>query len=215
MKILHARRRNARPSLTCLGTAFVLASLSIGTPGAAGTDGSPAPRAQSDMLTALSASGPRASTDAQARIFDPIIGDWDFDCTIYPDKGDSYDFAGEWKFDWILDGAAIQDVWIGYKEGRAPGQRHMGTTLRFYDPKIDQWQVMFIVPISGKIIQLKGGAQGDRIVLDGIDVTGAALRWSFNDIKPDSFLWRGETSYDGGKSWRTEQIMKLRRKRTT
>jgi hypothetical protein len=167
------------------------------------------------MLTSLSANGPRESTEAQARIFDRIIGDWDFDCTIYPDKGSSYDFAGEWRFDWILDGAAIQDVWIGYKEGRAPGQRHMGTTLRFYDPKIDQWQVLFIVPSSSKIIQLKGGAQDDRIVLDGVDVSGALLRWSFNDLKTDSFLWRGETSSDGGKSWRTEQIMKLRRKRTT
>jgi len=203
----------AFPTLrACAVAALALASLSVARETVA--DPNAATRGiSSEMLSALAANGPRPTDAAGSRTFDRVIGDWEFDCTIYPDEGKSYDFDGEWKFDWILDGAAIQDVWIGYQEGRSPGQRHMGTTLRFFDPQVGQWRVIFIVPRSGKIIQLQGGAQDDRIVLNGVDVTGAGLRWSFNDIKPDSFLWRGETSYDGGKTWRTEQIMKLRRKR--
>jgi hypothetical protein len=46
----------------------------------------------------------------------------------------------------------------------------------------------------------------------GDDVDGSKLRWSFNHIKVGSFLWRGETSADGGKTWRIEQEMRLNRR---
>lgn len=59
---------------------------------------------------------------------------------------------------------------------------------------------------------LRGGTEGDRIVLLGQDVDGSALRWSFNDIQQNSFSWRGEISADGGKTWRTEQEMMLKRR---
>jgi len=58
---------------------------------------------------------------------------------------------------------------------------------------------------------LKGGAVGDRIVLEGVDRDGSPFRWSFNDIRRDSFVWRGEISSDGGKTWRLEQEMRLKR----
>ena len=59
------------------------------------------------------------------------------------------------------------------------------------------------------MISLAGGVVGDRIVLLGVDVDGSPLRWSFNDIKPDSLYWKGEISSDGGKTWRVEQEMRL------
>jgi hypothetical protein len=37
------------------------------------------------------------------------------------------------------------------------------------------------------------------------------LRWSFNDITPDAFVWRGEHSTDGGASFRLVEEMRLRR----
>jgi hypothetical protein len=49
-------------------------------------------------------------------------------------------------------------------------------------------------------VALKGGAQGERIVLNGIDTEGMRIRWSFNDIQADFFRWLGEKSNDGGKT---------------
>src|SRR5205807_303730 len=65
--------------------------------------------------------------------------------------------------------------------------------------------VMFAAPSFGAAIRMEGGAEDDRIVLRGNDDKGNLLRWSFNDIRPDSFVWRGETSHDGGKTWRLEE----------
>jgi hypothetical protein len=40
----------------------------------------------------------------------------------------------------------LQDVWIGYQKSRSPGERGIGTTLRFYDAKAAQWHIIFVVP---------------------------------------------------------------------
>ena len=153
----------------------------------------------------------RAPADA-ARLFDHFVGAWDFECDFYAPDGTRTQFPGEWSFAWVLDGRAMQDIWVGYLRGRAPGQRGMGTSVRFLDTKSQQWRVVFVAPEGGKILTLKGGGVGDRIVLEGLDADGSMLRWSFNDVRQDSFLWRGETSADGGKTWRVEQIMRLRRR---
>jgi len=98
----------------------------------------------------------------------------------------------------------MQDVWIGYPK-RPDDERSIGTTLRFFDSKTGVWRVIFVAPAYGIITTLEGGAEGDRIVLRGKDGDGASLRWSFSDIRDDSFTWRGEISQDGGKTWRLEE----------
>jgi hypothetical protein len=36
------------------------------------------------------------------------------------------------------------------------------------------------------------GTNGDRIMLEGAADDGSALRWSFNEIRQDSFVWCGK-----------------------
>jgi hypothetical protein len=40
---------------------------------------------------------------------------------------------------------------------------------------------------------------------------GNLVRWSFRDITPDSFLWRGELSRDEGATWLTNVEFTARR----
>ena len=45
-------------------------------------------------------------------------------------------------------------------------------------------------------------ADGETIVQEGKGAGANPIRWSFSDIAPKSFRWRGEVSADGGATWR-------------
>jgi hypothetical protein len=167
------------------------------------------PRQQ--MIAVLSASGPHASLGDEARVWDRFVGTWDCDFGFHLEDGSVRHSPGELEFGWVLDGRAIQDLWITYpKQGEK--ERGIGTSIRFFDDKSRTWHVVFVNPKYGAVLSVQGGVEGDRIVLRGDDKEGSQLRWSFNDIRDDSFTWRGEKSRDGGKTWRLEEEHHMRRR---
>ncbi len=155
--------------------------------------------ARREMISALPAQGPHTSLANKAQAFDRFVGTWDTDYTFYAPDGTTTKRTGEVLFGWIIDGRALQDIWISYPK---EGERDLGTTIRFYDTKSGIWRVVWIYPAGGVITTLTGGPVGDRIVLRGQGTDGGLLRWSFNEIQADSFVWRGEVSYNNGESWR-------------
>ena len=174
--------------------------------------GAPDPDPRRDLITALPAPGPHLSLGAEARTFDRVVGAWDADYSFHAEDGGVSHSKGEVRFGWVLDGHAIQDIFIGYPK-RPTDERNVGTTLRFFDAKTRVWRVVFVAPAFGVIITLEGGADGDdRIVLRDKDSDGSSLRWSFYDIRADSFTWRGEISHDGGKTWRLEEEHHMKRR---
>lgn len=67
--------------------------------------------------------------------------------------------------------------------------------------------------MTGAKSQLVGRRQGDDIVQEGTRPDGALVRWSFCEITPSSFHWKGESSPDGGRTWRLEAEFLGRRMR--
>ena len=165
-----------------------------------------------DMITALPSLGPHRSLGEEARLFDRLVGTWDCDYSFHAQDGTVSHSSGELKFGWIIDGRALQDIWIGYPKDGSKDERSIGTSVRFFDTKAKIWRVVWVAPANGLLITLQGGAEGSRIVLRGQDSDGSSLRWSFNDIQADSFVWRGEKSRDGGKSWRLEEEHQMKRR---
>jgi hypothetical protein len=164
-----------------------------------------------DMITTLEARGPHPSIRDQAQTFDRFVGAWDCDYASFKEGGTTEHAKGEVIFGWILDGRAVQDIWT-WSEKDSSGERKLGTTVRFFDPKIGKWRIIWIDPVSPAIKLLTGGAVGDRIVLEGTADDGVRIRWSFNDISKDSFIWRGEKSWDEGKTWRLTDEYHLTRR---
>jgi hypothetical protein len=164
-----------------------------------------------DMIKALGASSPHPSLGEEARVFDRLVGTWDCDYSFFLEDGSVRHKKGELLLGWILDGRAVQDIFVTYP---ADGEkdRRIGTTVRFFDTALKQWRVVFVSPQFNYLVNVQGGLEGDRIVLRGVDIDGAPIRWSFNDIKPDSFLWRGEKSHDGGKTWKVEEEHHMKRR---
>jgi hypothetical protein len=65
---------------------------------------------------------------------------------------------GEPSFGWILDGTAIQDIWrvpIDPME-RSRQLAFYGTTIRFYDLRIEAWRSAWIDPMNGRIQRFIG-----------------------------------------------------------
>jgi hypothetical protein len=167
-----------------------------------------------DMVSALGAAGPHLprAPDADAKLFDGFVGTWDCDYSFISPDGSVRRSSGELLFGWVMDGHALQDIWISYPQRGVASGRLIGTSVRFFDPIEQIWRIVFIAPQARGIIQVSGKSEADRIVLHGTDTGGANVRWSFNDIEADSFTWRGESSTDGGATWVLQEEHHMRRR---
>jgi hypothetical protein len=163
------------------------------------------------MINVLASGEPHPSLGEEAQTFDRFVGTWDGDFTSYREGGAVYHRRGELHFGWVLDGRAVQDLWIAYPTA-ARKEREIGTTIRFFDTSLKQWRIVFILPEFNYLVTLQGGREGDRIVLRGIDPNGLSLRWTFSEITRDTFHWQGEKSYDGGKTWKLEEDHHMKRR---
>lgn len=140
-----------------------------------------------------------------ADLYGWLIGSWEVDVTDYDLGATPRKSKGEWHFSRTLEGRAIQDVFIvpirGAREGIGKEGNRYGNTFRFYDPKIDAWHITWFNPVRHVKNELVARRKGTDIVQEGKLDDGTLMRWSFVDIKSDSFRWLGESSNDGGKTW--------------
>ena len=127
-----------------------------------------------------------------------LIGDWEMDSVVHDADGNTQPGpSGEIHFGWVLEGRAIQDVWI------LPGVFY-GSTLRIYDPRIDAWRILWSDPLRPYFGQQIGRARGKDIVQEGTNDANESTRWTFTEITPNSFHWIGEKSPDRGTTLKTE-----------
>ncbi len=164
------------------------------------------------QIIGLEASAPYPGLTDKLALFGQFIGDWDIVEVRYPQPhGTPLTRHGEVHFGWILDGRAVQDVWMAYDDvaGRAVP---IGTTVRFYDPKIDAWHSIWLNPVGGYVQEFVARKVDAEIVLEGKTVDGGfPERWIFSEVTSDSFRWRAEETHDGGNTWILTEEMRIRR----
>jgi hypothetical protein len=169
------------------------------------------------MLDALAADGPAAEHVEELMLFGQFVGEWEFDWTGYDENGEAtLSERGEWIFAWVLEGRAVQDVWIippRDRRGQAGVNRgEYGTTIRFYNPLLDAWYVTWNGPIQGNRRIFLARRLGDEIVQEGQTEEGHPMRWIFSEITDLSFHWRGVVSKDGEATWQLREEMGVRRR---
>jgi hypothetical protein len=172
----------------------------------------------SGFAAVLHAAGPAPDRAETLGLYGRFIGGWEAEITAFSADGKAHPGQGEIHFGWILEGRAIQDVWmIPRRKDRKPGAPAMpvagnwyGTTLRIYDPALDAWRIYWLDPATNSFRCQIGRRHGDDIVQEGKTESGAMSRWSFTDITRDSFRWLGEASPDG-KAWRLVVEVRARR----
>jgi hypothetical protein len=192
-------------SCACVGITVVAAT------GKAGSTSAPDPRFA--MTTALRAPGPHPSLGDHASVLGRLVGTWDVEYMDISKDGTAIHRSGELLVGWVMDGRAIEDLWIVYPSG-AGKDREVYADVRYFDPRSGTWPAIFIDPQIASVATFTGGAVGDdRIVLDSQDlVAGQSRRWSFNDIRDGSLVFRDAASSDGGKTWRLKSEYHMKRR---
>lgn len=172
----------------------------------------------SGFLDALVAKGPHPSLGRHAETYGRLIGSW---AGHYEDRSEDDAVARgrmEVHFAWVLEGRAVQDVWIAPPiaarlEGRkSDGRDTYGSTLRVFDPAIEAWRVVWLNPPTDVRNDLVGRRVGDDIVQTGW-FRDRAIKWIFTRMAPDSFIWQAFELEADGATWRPVTQFDLKRTR--
>ena len=175
------------------------------------------PILEQDFLGLLRTSGRSVEIPEAEDVYGWLVGSWELDVLHYKAQDVSFKkLKGEAHFGWVLEGRAIQDVWIMPRPSdRTPqsdrSHNMYGTTLRVWDPQIQAWQIRWINPVSGHEERQIGRRVGEEIVQIGARANGTSTRWRFTEITSDSFFWIGEGLRTDGKSWLLEGEFQARR----
>ena len=145
-------------------------------------------------------------------IFGQFIGKWNFDLKIFDKKEETIELKGNWIFERILNGLAIQDVWTvpfrDSKEGKIPFFEY-GTSIRNYNLTTRKWKVTWIGPIQNQYFVFDVKYTNNEICLKLINHDNLKMRWIFYDIKEKTFQWRSEIFLMNKSEWFTNCHMTL------
>jgi hypothetical protein len=167
-----------------------------------------------DFYSALSASGRSPEIPESLDVYGWLIGSWELDVLHYRVDVTERHLKAEAHFGWVLEGRAVQDVWImpprTWRTTDQDESTMYGTTLRVWDPLIQAWRVTWINPVTSRD-ELIGRWHGKDVVQMGAHADGTPIRWSFTEITPESFHWIGEALQPDAKTWKIEGEFHARR----
>ena len=170
------------------------------------------------LAAALSAPGRSPEIPESADCYGWLVGSWDLEVRHYWSDVSDRGLRAEAHFGWVLEGRAVQDVWIMPRREDRSGPvdkalNSYGTTLRVWDAALQAWRVTWINPVAGHRVDLVGRWEGKDVVQIGSRDGGATpVRWTFSEITPDSFRWTGEALLPDGKTWKLEGEFRARRR---
>src|SRR4051812_38613315 len=157
----------------------------------------------------------------ELQLYGQFVGDWDAGITIHGPDGATYRASGEIHFGWVLEGRAVQDVWMIPRLDERKGVQTVpiagnwyGTTIRAYDPTIQAWRIYWIDPATNSFRQQIGRARGPDIVQESTADCDALSRWSFTKITKNSFHWLGEAKPAGSPDWQLLVEVRADRRRS-
>jgi hypothetical protein len=162
------------------------------------------------LLAILSVSGRSPEIPEAADAYGWLIGSWELDVYHYKAVDvTAHRIKGEAHFGWVLEGRAVQDVWIMPQRSERTADldktnNMYGTTLRVWDPSIQAWRITWINPVTGHREEQVGSWRDKDVVQLGSQSDGTQTRWMFTEITPDSFHWIGESLPPDGKTWKLE-----------
>jgi hypothetical protein len=166
-------------------------------------------QSESTFLKTLAADGPDPVHAQAMQLFGQFAGSWEHTWRFF-DGRENASGSGQWHFGWVLQGRAVQDVFIAYN---ADGSLYdYGSTIRVYDPAQERWNIAYLGPLTQTCRTFTARMVEDEIVLEGRNADGHLIHWIFSEITSSTFRWRGEISENDGLTWRLYEEMRLKRR---
>ena len=132
------------------------------------------------------------------RDFDYLLGDWEFTA----DSKQYGKFSGFWSAVRVGDGGPILDE---YRAVAGDGSNYVTRTLRAYNGRRNQWELVSTDGASGLQNFGTGHREGDEMRIEQKFGVGTATpsiwRIRYYNIQPDRFSWTADQSKNGGKTW--------------
>ncbi len=144
-------------------------------------------------------------------IYSKLIGEWDVIWVENEGTNNERKVKGEWLFSRILEGMAIQDMFIvpsrtERKINPQPDGEY-GTTIRIYNPNTNNWDIYY--GCTGYAFRLEGKKEGESIV--HTEITEGKMKWVISDITENSFKWE-KLICDNTGIWNLEGLVYAKRK---
>lgn len=166
---------------------------------------------KSGFAKALCSDARSAKIPSEHDFFAPLIGDWDIWWTDGLQSGTPREVRGEWLFARVLDGSAVQDVFIvpsrAQRLANPQPDAEYGTTIRIYEPTSGTWDIFY--GCVGTALRLTAHKEAEEIVL--VQNGEEAMRYVFSGMSEASFSWRKELQSDAGL-WQVVARVRARRK---
>jgi hypothetical protein len=142
-------------------------------------------------------------TAPEFRQMDFWLGVWD---AYY--SADATEPGGRNTVTRAFDGCVIQEDF----DGGAQASGLVGRSVSTYHTQTQLWRQTW-VDNQGGYFALTGGPAGEDFILSTTRIRENAphQRMVFEDITPDSFTWRWQSSADGGVSWTDRWVIWYRR----
>jgi hypothetical protein len=173
---------------------------------------------QYPMLNVLHSDEPVQDRSNKMMLYGQFVGSWEGHVKAHVPDGRQLDASCEIHFGWVLEGRAVQDVWIApsrrdRQNSKNPTPYNLyGSTLRVYDPRNDLWHITWINPVTQAFNRMTGRKIGKDIIQEYVAEDGTRCQWCFTEITTKSFHWLSRESKDDGLTWTIKTEFFVQRK---
>jgi hypothetical protein len=137
-----------------------------------------------------------ARAEAHKNDFDYLLGDWKF--TLKGQHGLQH---GTWSAVRLAGGQVVDEYRIINDKGET---QFMTTSVRAYNAVLDRWELVSMDDHNGLQNFGTGHLENGEMRIEqkfGQGEPPYMLRIRYHDIGADHFLWNGDGSGDGGRTW--------------
>lgn len=111
-----------------------------------------------EFINVLVSKGKSNLIPEKDNLYGQFVGEWDFEWVDNQGTTGERHVQGEWIFAWVLEGTAIQDVFIcPSRKARIKDYQPdaaYATTVRMYNPNTEAWDILYTE--LGGATQLEG-----------------------------------------------------------